>query len=60
VTAPTLRADTPVVIVRGKHANKPAFVARVQLHHQSRTVEVILGRTGERVTVRTSSLEVRS
>jgi hypothetical protein len=60
MSAPTLRADTPVVIVRGKHANEPGVVAKVQRRYAARTVEVLLGRTGERVTVRTSSLEVYS
>lgn len=58
MSAPVLRADTPVVIIAGRHANEPAIVAKVQRRYAARTVEVLLGRTGERVTVRTSSLEV--
>jgi hypothetical protein len=50
-----------VVITRGKYANEPAVVYQVNLtkgRYQARTVDVLLSRTGERVTVRRTSLDL--
>lgn len=46
-----------VVIVRGRHTNEPGIVVGSYTNGRRRTLDVLLGRTGERVRVLRSSVD---